>query len=255
MEAEPTPPTTTQTAHVLERRRPQAFVAEFLGTLLLVLFIGLVVTVNSEGALGYADWAVIGLVQLLVLALLFGTLARVSGAHLNPAVTITLAALRRIRPPDAAVYVVAQLLGALAGALLVKLLLSDEGDPVGYGAVAVSDQFLDGEALAGFLAELLGTFLLVWAYMAALADRRGGSRPGAALLVGGALAAAVMALGPLTGGGFNPARAFGPALVGGDFGEVGTWIVAFVLGPLVGALLAGTLFGALARAPAANDAP
>ena len=251
MEAGTTPPTTTQ-APVLERRHPEAFVAEFLGTLLLVLFIGLVVTVNSQGVLGYADWAVIGLVQLLVLALLFHTLARVSGAHLNPAVTITLLALRRIRPPDAAVYVVVQLLGALAGALLVKLMLSDEGDPVGYGAVAVSDAFLDGKALSGFLAELLGTFVLVWAYMAALGDR---SRAGSALLVGGALAAAVMALGPLTGGGFNPARAFGPALVGADFGEAGTWIVAFVLGPLVGALLAGTLFGVLARAPAATDAP
>ena len=215
-------------------------------------------TVNSEGVLGYADWAVIGLVQLLVLALLFGTLARVSGAHLNPAVTITLLALRRIRPPDAAAYVVVQLLGALAGALLVKLLLDDEGDPVGYGAVAVSESFLDGKALAGFLAELLGTFMLVWAYMAALGDRRRGPErvgTGSALLVGGALGAAVMALGPLTGGGFNPARAFAPALVGGEFGEAGTWIVAFVLGPLVGALLAGTLFGALARAPAATDAP
>ena len=248
MEAATTPTTPTR------RRPPEAFAAEFLGTLLLVLFVGLVLTVNSEGGLGYADWAVVGLVQLLVLALLFGTLARVSGAHLNPAVTLTLTALRRIRPPDAAVYVVVQLLGALAGALLVKLLLSDEGEAVAYGAPRVSDQFLDGEALAGFLAELLGAFLLVWAYMAVLSDR-GGTRPGGALLVGGALAACVMALGPLTGGAFNPARAFAPALVGGGFGEAGTWIVAFVLGPLVGGLLAGTLFTALARAPAATDAP
>ena len=254
MHAGTSPAPAPATAAGPHARRPEAFVAEFLGTLLLVLFIGLVLTLNSQGALGYVDHSVIGLVQLLVLALLFHTLARVSGAHLNPAVTVTLLALRRIRPPDAAVYVVVQVLGALAGALLVKLLLSDEGDTVGYGAPQVSDRFLDGRALAGFLAELLGTFLLVWAYVSVLSDRRG-PRPAAALLVGGALGAAVMAIGPLTGGGFNPARAFGPALVGGQFGEAGTWIVAFVLGPLVGGLLAGTLFGALARAPAADDAP
>jgi MIP family channel proteins len=237
-----------------DRRGPEAFAAEFLGTLILVLFVGLVLTGNSQGVLGYADWAVIGLVHLLILALLFHTLGRTSGAHLNPAITVALVALRRMRAADGAVYVVVQLLGALAGALLVKLLLDAEGDPVGYGAPAVSDQFLDGKALAGFLAELIGAFVLMWAYMSALTDRRG-TRPGAALLVGGALAASVMALGPLTGGAFNPARAFGPALVGGEFGEAGTWIVAFVLGPLVGALLAATLFGALARTPAATDAP
>ena len=254
MEASTAPAPAPATVAGPARRRPEAFAAEFLGTLLLVLFIGLVLTLNSQRGLGYVDHTMIGLVQLLILALLFHTLARVSGAHLNPAVTITLAALRRMRAPDAAVYVVVQVLGALAGALVVKLLLSDEGEAVAYGAPLVSEQFLDGEALAGFLAELLGTFLLVWAYMSALSDRRG-SRPGAALLVGGALGAAVMAIGPLTGGAFNPARAFGPALVGGEFGDAGTWIVAFVLGPLVGGLLAGTLFSALARTPATVDAP
>ena len=230
-----------------DRRRREALAGELLGTLVLVLFIGLVFTVNSQGVLGYADFAVIGLVHLLILAVLFHTLSRTSGAHLNPAVTLTLLALRRIRPPDAAAYVVAQLLGALAGALLVKLLLSDEGEGVAYGAVQVSEQFLDGKALAGFLAELIGTFVLMWAYMSALGRRAPGA--GDALLVGGALAAVVMTIGPLTGAGVNPARALGTAVVGGEFGEAGTWIVAFVLGPLVGALLAGTLFSALARAP------
>lgn len=240
------------------RPRPEAVAAELLGTLLLVFFIALVFTVNSEGVLGYADFAVIGLVHLLILAVLFHTLARVSGAHLNPAITVTLLALRRIRAPDAAAYVVAQLLGALAGALLVKLLLSDEGEPVAYGAVQVSEQFLDGKALAGFLAELIGTFVLMWAYMSALGrsrETRGTGHVGDALLVGAALGAVVMTIGPLTAAGVNPARALGTAVVGGEFGEAGTWIVAFVLGPLVGALLAGTLFSALARTPAPSDAP
>jgi glycerol uptake facilitator-like aquaporin len=225
-------------------RRPQAFAAELLGTLVLVLFVGLIYTANSEGTLGYADFAVIGLVHLLILAVLVHTLA---GAHLNPAVTVTLAALRRIRPRDAAGYVAMQLLGAIAGAFLVKLLLLDEGEAVGYGSLSVSQQFLDGEALAGFLAELIGTFVLVWAYM--------GARENGALIVGGAYGAAVMAIGPLTGGGFNPARALGPALAGGEFGDAGTWIVAFVLGPLVGALLAGTLFVALTQSPAGQTEP
>jgi glycerol uptake facilitator protein len=233
----------------LDRRGPDAFAAELIGTFMLVFFIGLIVSMHNVDpeALGYQDWAVIGLVHFFLLTMLVYTLGHASGAHFNPAVTVTLAALRKIGPIDAAIYVVLQLIGAVLGALLIKLILSDEGDPSGYGATAISDAYLDGKALSGFLVELIGTFALMWAIMGVAVNPKG-ARDWAGLVIGGTLGFAVMAVGPLTGAGLNPARSFGPSLVGGGE-DVGNFIVAYVLGPTVGALLAGVLYTALILAP------
>jgi glycerol uptake facilitator protein len=87
----------------------------------------------------------------------------------------------------------------------------------------------------------------MWAIMGVAVNPKG-ARDWAGLVIGGTLGFAVMALGPLTGAGLNPARALGPSLAGG--GEpVGDFIVAYVLGPTVGALLAGILYTALILAP------
>jgi glycerol uptake facilitator protein len=227
----------------LERRGPDAYLAEFLGTLMLVLFICTIVSINSADGLGFTDFAVIGLVHFLLLAMLIHTLGGASGGHFNPAVTVTLAALRKISPPDAVIYIVLQLLGAIAGALIVRLILRDEGDAANYGAVAVSEQFLQGRALSGFFVEAIGTFVLMWAIMG-VAVNPGGARDWAGLVIGGTLGFAVMCFAPLTGAGLNPARALGPAVVGEAFNGVGDFVVAFVLGPLVGALAAGLLYSA-----------
>lgn len=230
-----------------EPRGADAFAAEFIGTLLLVFFVVVVVVLNSEAGLGFTDYAVIGLVHFLLLAFLVHTLGGASGAHFNPAVTVTLAALRKITVRDGGIYVVLQLLGALAGAALAKLLLDDEGGAVGYGSLQVSDTFLDGRVLAGFLAELIGTFALMWAIMGVAVNPQG-ARDWAGFTIGAALGMAVMVLGPLSGAGLNPARAFGPAVFG-SFNGAADFVVAYVLGPLVGALLAGTVYSALILGP------
>jgi MIP family channel proteins len=231
----------------LTRRGPEAYAAELIGTLLLVFFIGAVVSINSADGLGFTDWSVIGLLHFLLLMMLVYTVGHASGAHFNPAVTVTLAALRKIGPIDAVIYIVLQIVGAFLGALLVKLLLSDEGNAGGYGATEISDQYLQGKALAGFLAELLGTFALMWAIMGVAVNPKG-ARDWAGIVIGGTLGFAVMVIGPLTGAGLNPARALAPSVIGG--GEpAGEFIVAFVLGPIVGALLAGVLYTALILAP------
>ena len=90
----------------------------------------------------------IGLVHVFVLFMLIQTLAVVSGAHFNPAVTAALTVIRQIKPIDAAIYIVVQLAGATLGALMTKGFLSDEGDPENYGAVAISPR-LDGEIFWG----------------------------------------------------------------------------------------------------------
>ena len=232
----------------LARRGPEAYVAELVGTLMLVFFIGMIVTVHSEGVLGVTDWAVIGLVHFLLLAMLIHTLGGASGGHFNPAVTATLAALRKIGPVDAAIYVALQLVGALLGALLVKLILNDEGDAAGYGTPLIGDP-LDGKALSGFLVEAIGTFALMWAIMGVAVNPKG-ARDWAGLTIGGTLGFAVMCLGPLTGAGLIPARSLGPTIVGGGGEPFAEFLVAYVLGPIVGALLAGMLYTAGILGPA-----
>jgi MIP family channel proteins len=224
----------------MEDRGPAAYAAEFLGTLTLVFAIGMVISTGQ-------DLVVIALVHFFVLAMLIHSLGGTSGAHFNPAVTVCLAALRKISGRDAGIYLALQLMGGLAGALLVKVLLTDEGAAVNYGATYLSDA-ISGSAGLGFLCEAIGTFLLMWAIMgAAVNPRAEGSM--APWVIGATLGLGVMLFGPLTNASFNPARAFGPAVVGDAFGPLGDWLLAFVAGPLVGALAAGFGYRALVLEP------
>jgi glycerol uptake facilitator protein len=241
----------------MQERGTAAYLAEFLGTLMLVFFITAVVSVyiaEPTPALPnpFIDWSVIGLVHVFLLFVLIQTLAVVSGAHFNPAVTVAMTFLRQIKPADAAIYVVAQLLGGIGGALLTKALLLDEGKAQHYGATSVSDA-LNGAIFPGMVVEALGTFFLVWAIIG-VAVNPNAAKDWAALAIGGALGMAVMVFGPLTGAGFNPARALGPALVGSHFDGLGKFLVVYVAGPLVGALAAAFLYGVLLETPGKRGA-
>jgi MIP family channel proteins len=227
----------------VEERGPTAYAAEFLGTFLLVFFIASIVVVSSPNGVGATDFAVIGLVHAFVLAMLVYTLGGTSGAHFNPAVTFGLLTLRRISPFDAAVYWVVQLVGGVVAALVVKLLLLEPGRATGYGATAVSP-LLQGSALLGLLAEVIGTFVLMWAIMGTAVNPRG-ERAWAGLVIGIALGLGVMTLAPLSGAGFNPARWLGPAVVSGQFSDA--WI--YIVGPLLGALGAAQGYKALVLDP------
>jgi MIP family channel proteins len=228
----------------VEERGTPAYVSEFIGTFFLVLFVCMIVSLNSAGGLGVTDFAVIGLVHAFVLAFLVYTLGGTSGAHFNPAVTAALAALRKISPVDAVIYWLVQLSGAVAAALVTKLLLLDEGRGVNYGATSIS-KVLSGNVGAGFLCEVLGTFVLMWAIMGVAVNPRG-ERAWAGWVIGMALGLAVMVFAPLDGGSFNPARSFGPAIVSGHWTDF--WI--YVIGPVVGALAAAFGYKAVVIDPA-----
>jgi len=227
----------------VEDRGWPAYAAEFIGTFLLVLFIALIITVNSKAGLGYTDFAVIGLLHAFVLMMLIQTLGGTSGGHFNPAITATLTVLRKIAPIDAAVYILLQLAGGVAGALIAKAIVVDEGRTVNYGAPAVSS-LLSGRTFGGMAVELIGTFVLMWAVMGVAVNPRG-SKDWTGFVIGATLGFAVMTFGPLTGASLNPARAFGPAVVSGEFGGAGKWIVVYVIGPLLGAIIAGVGYTAL----------
>ena len=239
----------------MQRRGTSAYVAELIGTFLLVLFIALVVTVNSDAGLGYTDVAVVGLLHAFVLTMIIATIGGVSGAHVNPAVTVALLAVRKIAPVDAAIYVLVQVAGAVLAVLVVSALIQDgSADAANFGAPAVAENFLDGQALAGCLAEALGTFALMWAIMGVAVNPRA-AKEWAPLVIGATLGFAVFALGPMTGGSFNPARAFGPALISGGFDGGGRFLLAYVIGPLAGALAAALAYEAVALRDRPSERP
>jgi glycerol uptake facilitator protein len=229
----------------MQRRGPSAYAAELVGTFFLVLFVVLVVTVYSEGGIGATDLAVVGLVHAFLLFMIVASIGGASGAHVNPAVTIALAAIRKIAPVDAAIYVAMQLAGAILAVLVAQLLIQDgSADAVNLGAVAISENFLDGKAAAGFLAELIGTFVLMWAIMGATVNPSA-DKSWAPFVIGATLAFLIMVLGPMTGGGLNPARAIAPALVSGEFGDAGEFVLAYVVGPILGAVAAVMAYNAI----------
>jgi MIP family channel proteins len=218
-----------------------AYIAELIGTFLLVFFITSVVTLfvatGNQAQFG-SDFAVIGLVHTFILFGLVVIFGAVSGGHFNPAVTVAVWIMRRIEAVDALVYILAQLSGAVLGALLTKALLLDEGRAGDYGAVKVSG--LLGSPFQGAVVEAIGTFVLVLVILVAVFSVRG-AKDWAPFAIGAALGLVVMVGGPLTGGSFNPARWFGPALVANSFnGFAGIW--PYIVGPLVGAGLAALVF-------------
>jgi MIP family channel proteins len=234
----------------MEERGVHAYIAELLGTFLLVFFIAMILSVQSGGVAGgilpYRDFAVVGLLHAFLLMMLIQSLGGTSGAHFNPAVTTALAVIRKISLPDAAIYILLQLAGGVLGALACKLVVTDPGTAVSFGATKVSSA-LHGKAFTGMLVELIGTFVLMWAIMAAAVNPRG-PRNMAPWIIGATLGFAVMTFGPLTGAGFNPARAFGPSVVGG--GEsAGRFLLVYVLGPVIGALIAAFGYRALVLDP------
>jgi MIP family channel proteins len=234
-------------------RGPAAYVAEFIGTFALVFAICAAVVVflpaapeTPAGAQApvtgtlFQDYAVIGLVHVLALFFLIQTLAVMSGAHFNPAVTVAMTVVRQIKPIDSAIYVLMQLAGATLGALVVKLLYDQIDTADTFGAVAFNESRLD-TTLQGMGLEALGTFFLVWAIMG-VAVNPSAIKDWSGLVIGGTLGFAVMIMAPMTGAGFNPARALGPAIVANEFGGTGRWLLLYVLAPLIGALVAVFLY-------------
>jgi glycerol uptake facilitator protein len=223
--------------------------AEFVGTGLLVLFgAGSVVaalTINA-GRLDYAGLGIIALAFGLVVALAIYAVGTTSGAHINPAVTVALAAARRFSWAEVAPYVVAQLLGAFTGAMLIVAYVGSRA--TGLGSVGLTALGPGVNGLQGIVAEALGTFLLVFTIMAVAVDERAPAG-WAGFLIGLAVATEIMLIGPFTGGSVNPARSFGPYLVNQLFGGSTPWseFYVYIVGPLVGGVAGALCYDVLVR--------
>ena len=208
-------------------------IAELVGTFLFVLAGtgSAVANAASNGGLGILGVAV---AHGLALAVVVTATLRISGGHLNPAVTVGALLLKRVTPKTAGQYIAAQLLGAVLASLVIKWLMPwGAANAVSGGTPQLSNHI---SIVQGMALEALFTFFLVSAIMGtAVADPD--------LKVGGfgiglTVSASILAIGPMTGAALNPARAFGPALVFGEWhAQAAYWI-----GPVVGSVLAALLW-------------
>jgi glycerol uptake facilitator protein len=231
-------------------------VAEVVGTGILVLFgAGSVVAALKLGG-GKLDYPGLGMVAftfafaIAVAIYAFGT---TSGAHINPAVTVSLAATGRFPWGEVPAYVVAQLVGGTAGAALIAAAFGGDAVDFGTGVTTLAD---DTTYAQGIVAEAIGTFLLITAVMALAVDSRAPAGWGG-FMIGLSVAAAILVVGPLTGSSLNPARTFGPLLVttiGGGDTEWGD-LPLYVVGPLAGGALAAFAYDMVARPRAVELAP
>ena len=207
--------------------------AEFLGTYLLVLFgAGSVIvssTIKGVGALLFVAGVFGGTVAVVILLL-----GKHSGAHINPAVTITHAFTRRTRDDLILPYLCFQGLGAVLAALTLRLFFSNESVfPADLGSTELARGV---SPLFGIVIEAIGTFILCSAALTASFYIR--NRLMQATLVGGTLFFLVLLFAPLTGASFNPARSIGTALWSWRWSGV----YVYVIGPLIGAIFAALLF-------------
>jgi len=213
------------------------FAAEFIGTFAIV-FVGSMslMMANGTGAPASVAMLIVAIAVGLVTGVMVTSTMRVAG-HLNPAVTLGFMVARRIEAYMAGVYLAGQLLGAIAAAFIAKMVV-----PVALytaargGSQLVSLDVSMGQALT---VELIATFVLVWVVFGTAVDPKAPRVGGTA--IGFAMTAGILAIGPLTGGSMNPARAIGPALASGYLeGQVVFWV-----GPLLGGLLAGLIYDQL----------
>ena len=218
---------------MIDRRTTAALVAEAVGTFLFfIVGAGSIVLVTyappGPGLVGIA------LAHGLVLAVLVSSLGAVSGGHFNPAVTFALWIGGKIDAVKGVLYVVAQLLGAVAAGLALRGVFPESAwSPSHIGTPGLADGVSVG---TGIGLEAILTVLLVLAVFGTAVDPRGPKIGGSA--IGLAVAADILVGGPVTGAAMNPARWFGPAVASGFLDNAVVWIV----GPLLGAAVAAILY-------------
>ena len=204
------------------------YLAELIATFALV-FIGAGAVIANPGNIVAVAFA-----HGLVLMAMIYALGHISGAHVNPAVTVSMIATGQIGIFKGAGYIVSQLIGAaIAGFLLSAIFTGAVANLNNLGAPALGGI----NELKGVAVEAVLTFLLVFTIFGVAVDKKGSAHH-AGLAIGMVLAFDILAGGALTGAAMNPARAFGPALAAGFW--TAQWV--YWVGPILGALIAGLLY-------------
>ena len=201
------------------------YIAEFIGTFGLV-FIGtrsMIVNEHSNGAVGLVG---IALAFGLIVTTMIYVFGNISGAHINPAVTISLSIDKQISKKDTLFYVIAQILGAILASILLKILFPENAK--------LGTTLPSGTLLQSAIMEIVSTFLLMLVILGVTQKGNKESKALAGIVIGAIVLAMIFVAGPISGGSFNPARSIGPALISGNLQHI--WL--YIIMPIVGAVMA-----------------
>jgi len=221
---------------------PRAWLAEGISTFGLVFFgplsVILAVVVFGEG-LSIEAIIMISLGHGGIIALMVYAFGHVSGAHINPAVTIPMMLTKKIGIADGIGYIISQIIGGIVATLTLMAMLPVIGKPVLWGGHGGPSELLNNSAMSGFMVEIILTFFLVVViFMTAVHKNAPKSVYGAA--IGGMVFLLHLVGVPLTGASMNPARSFAPAVVSGDAGLLEIqWL--YWAAPIIGGIIAGVI--------------
>jgi aquaporin TIP len=210
-------------------------VAEAIGTFFLC-FAGIAAIVSTGEPINSGAGLVgVALAHGLALSIAVSIFAGISGAHFNPAVTIGFVSTGRIAPPLAALYIIAQLIGATAAAAACNTIFPAAAVTSAQLGIPLPSDWVTVPIL--LLTEFILTFLLMTAIFGTAVDNRAMPMKLGGFAVGLTVAFDILAAGPVTGASMNPARSFGPALIHGNFDFHGWYWLAPIAGAVVAAIL------------------
>ena len=226
----------------------QKLTAEVIGTAFLV-FIGVgavpaTLIVNGAAPFTMADLGMISLAFGTIVVATVYALGHISGNHINPAVTIGLAATGKFPWADVPKYVTAQVVGAIIGAVAIIGVLGQAAVDVGLGVASFGG---DVGHLRAFTAEFIGTFILVFTIFGVI--HRNAASGFAGVAIGLVVFAAIIPVAPATGASINPARTIGPMLISQIAGGTISWsqLPTYLLAEILAGIAAGLTFGAISR--------
>ena len=211
------------------------YLAEFIGTLVLVVFACGAAIVTGCSTNNIAAYLTTALAFGLVIVAMAYSIGNISGCHINPAVSLAMLCSGKMSVKDFVGYVVAQFAGAIAGAGILAYIFGTEG-------VFGTNSLFEGDVLKSLIIEIILTFVFVLAILGVTSKIKNGAVAG--IVIGLSLTLVhILGIG-LTGTSVNPARSFGPALIKG--GEALGCVWVFIVAPLVGGVLAALVYRLLA---------
>lgn len=213
----------------------KALIAEFFGTFTLI-FIGVGAIAADHLTNGAVGLTGIALAHGLAIAIMVSATGATSGGHLNPAVTCGLWSAGKINSTNAIGYIISQCLGGIAAAALIKLAVPSGALAVVHMGTPAVNATAGVSTMMALVAEIITTFFLVFTVCGTAVDKDAPKVGG--LFIGLAVAMGIFMAGPISGGAMNPARHLGPALLGGGLDNL--WL--YWIGPIIGGVLAGTVF-------------
>jgi len=234
---------------------PRAWLAEAIATFGLVFFgpLSVILSVVAFGdGLSIDAIIMISLGHGAIIAFMVYAFGHVSGAHINPAVTIPMMITKKIGVKDGIAYIVFQIIGAIIATLSLQALFPEIGKAVFWGAHGGPSELLGNSMMSGLAVEIILTFfLLVVIFMTVIHNKAPKYVYGA--VIGGMVFLLHLVGVPLTGASMNPARSFSPTLLSGD---TGLWEVQWLywVGPIIGGIIGGIIMNYIFTKPAEKEA-